>query len=207
MAVTKAKLPPHFDAAFKTRLRDLLVWRRDVRRFKHTALPPGTLEHLIETACLAPSVGLSQPWRFVVVDDVDRRAAVLAEFERCNADALKAYSGETAARYARLKLAGLTDAPTHLAVFADRETLIGRGLGRKTMPEMADYSVVAAETRGKMILAGRAYLLADYTKFTRRTPFRVPNMDKCAGVIIDRMPDRSLAAAWATWGWDIIIAK
>src|SRR5206468_2471719 len=99
-----APLPPHmqqswnllgFDAALKTRLRDLLVWRRDVRRFKHTALPPGTLEHLIETACLAPSVGLSQPWRFVVVDDVDRRAAVLAEFERCNADALKAYSGET----------------------------------------------------------------------------------------------------------------
>ena len=63
------------------------------------------------------------------------------------------------------------------------------------------------DNRGKMIVAGRAYLLADHTKFTRRTPFRVPNMDKCAGVIVDRMPDRMLAAAWATWGWDIIIAK
>ena len=51
---------------------------------------------------------------------------------------------------------------------------------------MTDYSISAAETRGKMILAGRAYLLADQTKFTRRTPFRVPNMDKCAGVIVDR---------------------
>ena len=57
---------------------------------------------------------------------------------------------------------------------------------------MTDYSIVAAETRGKMILAGRAYLLADQTKFTRRTPFRVPNMDKCAGVIVDRMPDSAL---------------
>jgi DeoR/GlpR family transcriptional regulator of sugar metabolism len=72
---------------------------------------------------------------------------------------------------------------------------------------MTDYSVVAAETRGKMILAGRAYLLADQTKFTRRTPFRVPNMDKCAGVIVDRMPDRALAGAWADLGWDIILAK
>ena len=51
---------------------------------------------------------------------------------------------------------------------------------------MTDYSVVAAETRGKMILAGRAYLLADQTKFTRRTPFRVPNMDKMRGR--DRRP-------------------
>ena len=72
---------------------------------------------------------------------------------------------------------------------------------------MTDYSVIAAETRGKMILAGRAYLLADHTKFTRRTPFRVPNMDKCTGVIVDRMPDRSSAAVWSSLGWDIIVAK
>jgi DeoR/GlpR family transcriptional regulator of sugar metabolism len=72
---------------------------------------------------------------------------------------------------------------------------------------MTDYSISAAETRGKMIAAGRAYLLADQTKFTRRTPFRVPNMDKCAGVIVDRMPDPTLAAVWAAWGWDIVLAK
>jgi DeoR/GlpR family transcriptional regulator of sugar metabolism len=72
---------------------------------------------------------------------------------------------------------------------------------------MTDYSIVAAETRGKMILAGRAYLLADQTKFTRRTPFRVPNMDRCAGVIVDRMPDRALAGIWTDFGWDIIVAK
>jgi DeoR/GlpR family transcriptional regulator of sugar metabolism len=72
---------------------------------------------------------------------------------------------------------------------------------------MTDYSVIAAETRGKMILAGRAYLMADQTKFGRRTSFRVPNMEKCAGVIVDRMPDRPLAAAWDAWGWDVIVAK
>jgi 5,6-dimethylbenzimidazole synthase len=43
-----------------------------------------------------------------------------------------------------LKLAGLREAPCHLAVFADRSTIVGHGLGRRTMPEMADYSVVTA---------------------------------------------------------------
>src|SRR5262249_31311053 len=46
------------------------------------------------------------------------------------------------------------EAPSHLAVFADRGTATGRGLGRRTMPEMAEYSVVAAMTA--MWLAARA---------------------------------------------------
>lgn len=133
-----------FDDAFRTRLHDLLVWRRDVRRFRPDPLPTGMLDRLIETACLAPSVGLSQPWRFVIVDDSVRRQAVIENFEICNADALKSYSGERAARYATLKLAGLKEAPCHLAVFADRATDTGHGLGRRTMPEMAEYSVVTA---------------------------------------------------------------
>src|SRR5712692_2760467 len=88
-----------FDDAFRLRLRDLFVWRRDVRRFRSEPLPAGTLERLIEVACLSPSVGLSQPWRFVVVEDRGRRQAVLDEFRTCNSDALKSYSGGLAARY------------------------------------------------------------------------------------------------------------
>jgi DeoR/GlpR family transcriptional regulator of sugar metabolism len=72
---------------------------------------------------------------------------------------------------------------------------------------LTDYSIAAAETRGKMILAGRAWLLADQTKFTRHTPFRVPNMDKCAGVIVDKLPEGPLASAWKAYGWDIALAK
>jgi 5,6-dimethylbenzimidazole synthase len=133
-----------FDDAFRAQLRDLLIWRRDVRRFRSEPLPAGALERLIETACFAPSVGLSQPWRFVIVDDPSRRQAVLDEFRSCNADALKSYAGGLAAQYAALKLAGLQEAPCHLAVFADPATDTGHGLGRRTMPEMAQYSVVAA---------------------------------------------------------------
>src|SRR6202050_3968879 len=133
-----------FDAAFRARLRDLLVWRRDVRRFRTDPLPDGTLEALVELACLAPSVGLSQPWRFVIVEDDAIRAAIRKNFEACNADALAAQSPQRASLYARLKLAGLEEAPSHFAVFADRSTSQGHGLGRHTMPEMIEYSAVTA---------------------------------------------------------------
>jgi 5,6-dimethylbenzimidazole synthase len=133
-----------FDDGFRARLRDLIVWRRDVRRFRRDPLPPGTMERLLELAVLAPSVGLSQPWRFVLVEDAARRGAVRENFLHCNASALAADAGERAPRYAGLQLAGLDEAPVHLAVFADRGTEQGHGLGRRTMPEMAEYSAVMA---------------------------------------------------------------
>ena len=121
---------PQFDATFRERLRELLKWRRDVRRFKRDALPERTIERLIEIACLSPSVGLSEPWRFVIVEDKTKRAGIRANFEICNEDALAQQTPDRAGLYARLKLAGLDDAPVQLSVFADPSTLQGAGLGR-----------------------------------------------------------------------------
>jgi 5,6-dimethylbenzimidazole synthase len=143
-SIPQAPRPAHFDAAFRAQLRDLLMWRRDVRRFRSDPLPGGTLEALIELACLAPSVGLSQPWRFVIVENKAIRAGVRENFSVCNTRALAAQSGPRASLYAQLKLAGLDEAPAHLAVFADRSTGQGHGLGRLTMPEMIEYSAVTA---------------------------------------------------------------
>ncbi len=138
------QVPPVFDDDFRGRLRELFAWRRDVRRFRTEPLPAGALRGLIDAACLAPSVGLSQPWRFVIVESSDRRAAIVDDFNRCNRGALDAYEPDRAALYARLKLAGLREAPCHLAIFADEATRVGHGLGRQTMPEMLRYSVVTA---------------------------------------------------------------
>lgn len=135
---------PEFDDSFRAKLGELLSWRRDVRRFSAEPFPEGTLEALIGLASLAPSVGLSEPWRFVVVDDPDRRARIRRNFEACNAAALAGQAEERSTLYARLKLAGLDTAPVQLAVFADRATSQGHELGRLTMPEMIEYSAVAA---------------------------------------------------------------
>jgi 5,6-dimethylbenzimidazole synthase len=142
--VSVAYRAPEFGPEFRERLYDLLKWRRDVRRFKRASLPPDTIERLLGIACLSPSVGLSEPWRFVIVEDAARRAAIRQCFEACNKEALQMQTPDRAALYARLKLAGLDDAPCQIAVFSDRSTAQGAGLGRLTMPQTLDYSVVNA---------------------------------------------------------------
>ena len=136
--------PGEFDAAFRRAFRDLVLWRRDVRRFRRDPIDPGLIQSLLELASHAPSVGHCQPWRFVLVESAECRQAVRSSFVRANAKALESYEGEQRAQYVRLKLEGLEDAPVHLAVFADEATEAGSGLGRQTMPQTLQYSVVAA---------------------------------------------------------------
>ena len=146
--------PPVFDAAFQAQFEALLRWRRDVRRFRPEPVDPACLDDLLALAALAPSVGLSEPWRFVWVDDPARRRQIKANFEACNAEALGAYAPSQAAHYARLKLAGLDQAPHHLALFAEGHPKQGHGLGRRTMPETVAYS--AAMAAHTLWLAARA---------------------------------------------------
>lgn len=139
--------PPAFDAAFARQFEELLRWRRDVRRFRRDPVASGLIEGLLAQTQLSPSVGHSQPWRWFAVEAPAQRDAVQASFRRCNAEALASYEGERAALYSRLKLEGLREAPVQFAVFCDHGTERGHGLGRRTMPEMLDYSVVAAITQ------------------------------------------------------------
>ncbi|MGO9134992.1 MAG: 5,6-dimethylbenzimidazole synthase [Methylovirgula sp.] len=147
-------MPPCFDSLFQSALADLFRWRRDVRRFRREPVDAQMIEELVALATLAPSVGHSQPWRFVSVDAPERRQAITENFNRCNAAALARYEGEDAALYAGLKLAGLAEAPLHLAVFCETQATEGRGLGRMTMPETLAYSVVGAVQN--LALAARA---------------------------------------------------
>ena len=133
-----------FDTAFQDQLTALLRWRRDVRRFRTDPVDEAMLRHCLETFLLAPSVGLSQPWRLIRVASEAARAAALANFEAANAQALAGYCGEQAALYAGLKLSGMREAPEHLAVWCDETTATGHGLGAASMPEMRRYSVVAS---------------------------------------------------------------
>lgn len=135
---------PFFDEPFINTLTQLIQWRRDVRRFRSEPVAPDLLERLIHLASLSPSVGYSQPWRFVCVRDAEARAQIRDNFLACNAAALGSYEGKQAELYARLKLSGLDQAPEHIAVFCDTRTNVGHGLGRRTMPEMLEYSVVIA---------------------------------------------------------------
>ena len=135
---------PQFSPAFHDQLDELFVWRRDVRHFETRPLNEGLLDILLDQASLAPSVGNSQPWRFVRVTSPKRRAAIISHVESENSRAATLYEDQSRIAYDALKLHGLNEAPEHIAVFCDPAPQEGHGLGRQTMPETLAYSVVMA---------------------------------------------------------------
>ncbi len=136
---------PVFDKQFRAQFDKLLAWRRDVRRFDDRPIDSGIVDDLLDRACLAPSVGNAQPWRFVSVRTGAIRSSIADHVDVENRKAKDGYDDdETQSEYQRLKLHGLREAPVHLAVFCDEETNDGRGLGRQTMPETLTWSVVMA---------------------------------------------------------------
>lgn len=135
---------PQFSREFIKELQDLFIWRRDVRHFKRTPVPQHILQKLLELACLSPSVGLSEPWRFVKVDNPRMRKDVRDNFEETHHQELSGLKGEDAKLYATLKLAGLDEAPHHIAIFCETDTAQGKGLGRSTMPQTTTWSAIIA---------------------------------------------------------------
>lgn len=125
-------------------LDDLLTWRRDVRHFRKDPVPGPLTEMLRAAMDKAPSVGNARPWRVLRVEKPALRGQVRALFESCNRAAQESYDTQAAAEYARLKLAGIDNAPLQLAVFTETEPVAGRGLGRQTMPQTLEQSTAMA---------------------------------------------------------------
>lgn len=122
-----------------------IATRRDVRSgFLDEPLPDDLLRRLLAAAHSAPSVGLMQPSRFIVVRDLAVRTAIHSIFRDANAEALATYTGEQRERYATLKLEGIREAPQNLCVVCDPTSSRGHKLGRHTIPETAVYSTVCA---------------------------------------------------------------
>jgi 5,6-dimethylbenzimidazole synthase len=134
--------PPSFDEAFRTKLKALIAWRRDVRRFSDRLVPRALIEGLLDLAQLSPSVGNSQPWRWIQIDSPVKRSEIRANFVASNKAACQAQPDERARAYASLKLEGMDRAPLQFAIFCDRAAQQGFGLGRYTMPEMLEYSTI-----------------------------------------------------------------
>ncbi|MEO0328565.1 MAG: 5,6-dimethylbenzimidazole synthase [Pseudomonadota bacterium] len=119
-------------------------WRRDVRHFSSKPVDEKMLETLKQSVVYAPSVGNSRPWRFVLVESPALRSEILENYHAANRDASELYDEAEHAKYLAMKLAGLREAPVHLAVFTDPDPINGKGLGRQSMPETLQYSTVSA---------------------------------------------------------------
>lgn len=133
-----------FAESFQNDLAQLMRWRRDVRSFRTDTVDEALLSECLDAFLMAPSVGLSEPWRLIRIHSAAARTAAFENYKTANADALAGYAGEKAAHYSKLKLSGMTDAPVQFAIYCDETTPKGHGLGAATMPEMRRYSVVGA---------------------------------------------------------------
>jgi nicotinate-nucleotide--dimethylbenzimidazole phosphoribosyltransferase len=117
--------------------------RRDIRRFRPDPLPDGLLRHLLEAAHAAPSVGLMQPWRFVLVEEERTKQAMHAIAAR-----ERLVQGEhfdaRAREFLDLKVEGIREAPIGLLVCCDRDSGGPEVLGRHTIRDTDIYSTCCA---------------------------------------------------------------
>lgn len=125
-------------------LHQVIDARRDIRRYRSDDVPAETLERVLTAAHHAPSVGHSQPWRFVVVrsPETRERAALLADRERLRqAEGMDPESGR---RLLDLQLEGIREAPLGVVVLCDRRTAAAGVLGRASFPDADLWSCACA---------------------------------------------------------------
>jgi 5,6-dimethylbenzimidazole synthase len=138
-------ISPAFDEVERDAIYRVIRARRDVRRgFLPEPLPAALLTRLLKAAHDAPSVGLMQPSRFIIIRSLEVRRRVHTVFQHANQQALAKYQGALHDQYAELKLEGILEAPQNLCILCDPESEQGHGLGRQTMPQTAVYSTVCA---------------------------------------------------------------
>jgi DeoR/GlpR family transcriptional regulator of sugar metabolism len=83
---------------------------------------------------------------------------------------------------------------------------IGAG-GISEQGDFTDYSRLAAEQRARMAAAAKsAYVLADHTKFSKRTPVTLPISSPIAALITDRLPKSEPAVEASARRWTIKVA-
>jgi 5,6-dimethylbenzimidazole synthase len=98
----------------------LIGTRRDIRHFRAHEVPEDVLSRILQAGHAAPSVGHSQPWRFITVRDRSTRQAIHDSFVRVNQLQQELVDEDRAELYRSLKLEGILDAPLNLAVVCER---------------------------------------------------------------------------------------
>ena len=126
-------------------LYDVIHRRRDVRaEFTGEAIDPVVVERLLDAAHSAPSVGLTQPWDFVLVTDDEVRRRFFAHVDAERREFASSLEGERAERFAGIKIDGILEASLSVAVTYDAARGAPDVLGRHAIADAGLYSVCLA---------------------------------------------------------------
>lgn len=171
-------------------LDDVIAGRRDIRRFRSDGVPEHLLTEVLTAGHQAPSVGHSQPWRFIVVSDpaIRDRAAHLADRARLDQAAL--LTNDRAARMLDLKLEGLREAPVGVVIVCDRRTPASGVLGRATFPDADLWSCACAIENMWLAARARGLGMGWVTLF---------DPAELAGLL--ELPDDVVPMGWMCLGW------
>jgi nicotinate-nucleotide--dimethylbenzimidazole phosphoribosyltransferase len=163
--------------------------RRDVRRFRAEDVPEEVLRRVLAAAHRAPSVGLMQPWRMILIRDIATRTAVrrLAQRERLRQ---ATRFDERAREFLDKKIEGVIEAPLGICVCCDHGPPDAEILGRGTIPDTDIYSTACAIEN--LWLAARAEGLGvGWVSFYRPADLRA----------LLGIPDRVDPIAYLCVGW------
>ncbi len=178
-----------FDAPARQAVHRVIAERRDIRRFRPDPVPGEVLERVLAAAHRAPSVGLMQPWRLIVVRGSEPRIAVrdVAARERLR----QAGRFDARAReFLDQKIEGIVEAPLGVCVCCDHGEPGEEILGRGTIPETDVYSAACAIQN--LWLAARAEGLGvGWVSF-----YRFADLRSILGI-----PQRVDPIAWLCIGW------
>ncbi|PYC65528.1 5,6-dimethylbenzimidazole synthase [Micromonospora arborensis] len=128
-----------------TGLYETIRRRRDVRaQFTGAPIPDETLDRILTAAHAAPSVGLSQPWDFILVRDPELRQEFHRHVERERDTFAATLDGAAAERFARIKIDGVRESTLSVVVTYNPERGGPAVLGRHAIADAGLYSVCLA---------------------------------------------------------------
>ena len=144
-----------YPAAERAAVYRVIEERRDVRQgFLPGPVPPEVLRRVLAAAHRSPSVGLSQPWDFIVISDRARRERIKALAQQAASDYAASLPAARGAAFDRLKIEAILEAPVSIVVTCDPTRGGRHTLGRQSQPQTAAYSSVLAVAN--LWLAARA---------------------------------------------------
>jgi len=134
-----------FSAEERAAVHRVIAERRDVRNgFRPDPVDDEVLVRVLAAAHTAPSVGMSQPWDFVVLRSRETRERVHALARRQREAYAASLPAARARAFAGLKVEAILDTPVNLVVTCDRTRGGRHTLGRFSQPQMAAYSTALA---------------------------------------------------------------
>lgn len=122
-------------------LTNIIASRRDIRgnNFIDKEISNKKLKIILESALNAPSVGYSQPWEFIVVDE-EKKNLVYEHFTKSFEKSKDKFLDKPL--YNSLKLEGIKESNINIAVYYKKST--SNVLGQTYMKRTGEYSVVCA---------------------------------------------------------------